>query len=78
MMIDGLSGTDSVAYGISSAMIKLRFIFYYWLPVLIEADFVTKGFVTDVACEGSFAVVRSSGVHFETVGRGEHLFAFDA
>lgn len=46
--------------------------------MLTEADFGTKRLVAEFACERPFAVVRSAGVHFQTVRRGEHLVAFDA
>ena len=46
--------------------------------MLVEADFVAERFVADLAGKGPFAVVRSTGVHFQAVRSGEHLFAFDA
>lgn len=46
--------------------------------MLIEADFVAERFVADLAGKGPLAVVRSTGVDFQSVRSGEHLLALDA
>lgn len=43
--------------------------------MLTQADFMSEGFVAQLAGIGAFSVVRSSSMHLKSMRRAEHLLA---
>lgn len=48
------------------------------LPVLCEADLMTKSLVAELACVGAFSIVGSTGVDFQSMGCREDFVTFHA
>ena len=57
---------------------KIEVILGTYIPVLAEADFMSKCFVAQFASIRPFAIVRTSGMHFKSMRRRENLFTFHA